>query len=164
MPVNPNKEREDSLRNAAEVRKAVVAFIKKYQRPPSIQELVTATGLSDKTVKLHRQRLTLGDGSENVFQQLTPDVLMAVYQRAVGYQHRAVKLISVSQGAGLGSAVERHEYIEHYPPDAAAAKLWAQLVEGFSERTQHEHSGEIANPQPPTIAQIVRYRPDDSAQ
>ncbi len=135
--------REDALRNAAEVRKAMVAFIKKHLRPPTVQELAKATGLSDKTVKAHRKRVKLGDGSENVYQQLTGDVLLALHARAVGYKHRAVKLIAVSGGAGMGSEVERHEYTEHYPPDAAAAKLWVQLVEGFSEKTEKNHTGEV---------------------
>ena len=150
--------REDALRNEAQVRKAMVAFLKKHQRPPTVQELCAATGLSDKTVKAHRKRVKLGDGSDNVFQQLTGDVLLALHARAVGYKHRAVKIMSVSQGAGCGSSVQRHEYTEHYPPDAASAKLWMQLVEGFSEKTQHEHSGEVKNPGPPAIIQIQRYQ------
>ena len=107
----------------------------------------------------------MGDGKPNPYQVLTPDVMLALHARAVGYSHEAVKIMAVSQGSGLGSSVETHDYTEHYPPDTAAAKLWVQLVEGFSEKTQHEHSGEIANPAPPTIAQIVRYRPEnDTAQ
>ncbi len=135
--------REDALRNAAEVRKATVAFIKKHLRPPSVQELAAATGLSEKTVKGHRQRLKLGDGSANVFQQLTPDVLMKLFERATGYQHKAVKILSVPQGVGLPSEVQRHEYTERYPPDAAAAKLWVQLVEGFTEKSEKKHTGEV---------------------
>lgn len=139
----PTPKREDALRNGAEVRKAMVAFIKKHHRPPTVQELVQATGLSDKTVKAHRKRVKLGDGSANVYQQLTPDVLLALHARAVGYKHRAVKIMSVSQGPYTAPEVQRHEYTEHYPPDAAAAKLWMQLVEGFSEKTEQKNSGEV---------------------
>jgi len=161
-PATP--KREDALRNEAQVRKAMVAFIKKYRRPPTVQELVAATGLSDKTVKQHRQRVKLGDGSPNVFQQLTGDVLLALHARAVGYSHPAVKILAVSQGKGEPSIVETHDYTERYPPDAASAKLWMQLVEGFSEKTQHEHSGEVKNPGPPSVIQIIRHRPDGSPQ
>ena len=158
MPTPSKKPREDSLRNSAVVRKAMVAFIKKHYRPPSVQELVQATGLSDKTVKAHRKRVQLGDGKPNVYQQLTPEVLLKIYQGATGYSHRAVKILSVGGPTGCGSTVERHEYTEHYPPNPAMAKLFMQLVEGFSEKTQHEHSGEVKNPGPPAIIQVQRYQ------
>ncbi|MBO2009181.1 ArsR family transcriptional regulator [Hymenobacter negativus] len=162
MPSNPNKERADSQGNRGKIRKQVLRFIKKELRTPTVQELVDLTGLSDKTVSAHLERLKLGDGSPNPYQALTHDVMMKLYQRATGYSHPAVKIMAVSQGKGEASIVETHDYTEHYPPDTAAAKLWMQLVMGFSEKTQHEHSGEVANPAPPVIAQIVRYRPDDS--
>ncbi len=158
-PTTP--KREDALRNEAQVRKAMGAFIRKHKRPPTVQELVQATGLSDKTVKQHRQRIKLGDGSPNVFQQLTGDVLMALHARAVGYSHPAVKILAVSQGKGEPSVVETHDYTEYYPPDAASAKLWLQVVEGWGEKTQHEHSGEVKAPGPPAIIQIIRHRPAD---
>lgn len=143
MSAKPAPKREDALRNSAEVRKAMLSFIKKHQRPPSIQELVVATGLSAKTVKEHRKHVKLGDGTPNIYQQLTTDVLMALHARATGYSHPAVKILSVGGPKGSGSTVERHKYTEHYPPDAAAAKLWVQLVEGFSEKTEQQQSGEV---------------------
>ena len=54
--------------------------------------------MSPKTVKAHRQRIKLGDGSENVFQQLTGDVLMALHGRATGYSHPAVKIFCNKYG------------------------------------------------------------------
>ena len=138
MPTNPKKQREDSQRNGALVQKAMLAFVKKYQRPPTIQELVAATGLSDKTVMVHRKRVKLGDGKDNVYQQLTNDVLMALHARAVGYSHPAVKIFN-DKVAGIVEA----DYTEHYPPDAGAAKLWMQVVEGFSEKSEQKHSGEV---------------------
>ena len=139
MPANPKKEREDSQRNGVLVQKAMLAFIKKHLRPPSRAELVAITGLSGKTVALHRQRVKLGDGKDNVYQQLTNDVIMALHARAVGYEHPAVKIFN-DKFAGIVEA----DYTEHYPPDAAAAKLWMQVVEGFSEKSEQKHSGEVA--------------------
>ncbi|QKG56995.1 hypothetical protein GKZ68_10375 [Hymenobacter sp. BRD128] len=157
-------EREDRLRNSALVRKAMVAHLKKYKMPPTVQDLVAATGLSDKTVKAHRERIPLGSGKANVYQQLTGDVLLALHARAVGYSHRAVKILAVSQGKGMASVVEQIPYTEHYPPDAAAAKLWLQTVEGLSEKQEVKHSGEIKNPGPPAIIQVQRYQaPNDNA-
>jgi hypothetical protein len=151
-------ERQDSKRNRATIRKAMLRFIKAELRKPTVQELVDATGFSDKTIKAHLKRITLGGGSANPFQVLTPDVVLKVYERAVGYSHKAEKIMSVSQGAGLGSAVERHEYTEHYPPDPTAAKLWMQIVEGLTDKSEVKHSGEIKAPAPPAVVQIVRYQ------
>jgi len=136
-------EREDSQANRAKIRKALVAFIKREKRPPSATELAQATGFTLKTVKAHRKRIPLGDGKANVYQQLTGDVVMALYERATGYSHPAVKIMSVSQGPFTAPEVQRHVYTEHYAPDTAAAKLWMQLVEGFSEKTEQKQSGEV---------------------
>ncbi|AWM31350.1 hypothetical protein [Hymenobacter nivis] len=131
-------EREDSQANRAKIRKALLAFIKKYTRVPTVQELAAATGFSDKTIKQHRRRIQLGDGLPNDYQQLTPDVLLALHARAVGYSHPAKKIFN-DKLAGIVKA----DYTEHYPPDAAAAKLWVQLIEGFSEKKETKHSGEV---------------------
>jgi DNA-binding transcriptional ArsR family regulator len=138
MPSNPLEERQDSQRNRAKIQKEVARIIRKEMRKPTVQELVEATGLSDKTVKAHLKRVKLGDGAANVFQQLTPHVVLKLYERAVGYSHPAVKFLTVSGGAGAGSSVEEKEYTEYYPPDTAAAKLWFQLVEGYREKTETE--------------------------
>jgi hypothetical protein len=59
------------------------------------------------------EALTLG--------KLTPDgiVQSALYRRAVGYRHKAVKIFCNKDGE-----VTQVPYIEHYPPDTAAAHLW----------------------------------------
>ncbi|MDF7813618.1 hypothetical protein [Hymenobacter sp. YC55] len=140
MPSNPNEERQDSQRNRAKIQKEIARIIRREMRKPTVQELVAATGLTDKTVKAHLKRVKLGDGKSNVFQALTPNVILKLYERAVGYSHPAVKFLTVSQGSGLGSSVEECEYTEHYPPDTAAAKLFVQLVEGFKEKSETEHT------------------------
>jgi hypothetical protein len=140
MPTNPTEERQDRQRNEANIRKAIARIIRKELRKPTVQELVAATGLADTTVKRHLKRIKLGDGKTNVFQSLTPHVVLKLYERAVGYSHPAEKIMTVSLGAGMGSKVEREEYTEHYPPDTAAAKLWFQLVEGYREKTETEVS------------------------
>jgi len=139
MPSNPNEERQDSQRNRAKIQKEIARIIRKEMRKPTVQELVEATGLSDKTVKNHLKRVKLGDGKANVFQALTPHVILKLYERATGYSHQAVKFMTVSLGSGCGSKVEEMEYTEHYPPDPTAAKLFVQLVEGFTEKSETEH-------------------------
>ena len=44
----------------------------------------------------------------------------ALYHRAIGYSHPAVKVLTVALGNNAGSKVVREEYTEHYPPDTAA--------------------------------------------
>lgn len=165
MPTNPSEERADSTRNRAKIRKVILRFIRKELRKPSVQELVEATGLSDKTVKKHLGRIKLGSGP-NPYQVLTHDVMMALHARATGYSHPAEKIITVAGPKGCGSSVERHDYIEHYPPDPQSAKLWLQVVEGLTEKQEVNHTGEVKTNTPPAVVQIVRHNPqaDDSAQ
>jgi hypothetical protein len=47
-------------------------------------------------------------------------VTKSLYQRALGYSHKAVKIFYNSK---TGETVE-HEYIEHYPPSEIAAFFW----------------------------------------
>ncbi len=137
-----NEEREDVKRNRALIRAAMVDFIKNERRAATVQELCEITGLSDKTVKAHKKHIKLGDGKANIYQDLTHDVVMAIYKKAKGYTLPSEKLMP--RGVGMGETViERHDIEVHYPADTAAAKLFLQLVEGFSERKETKHSGEV---------------------
>jgi transposase-like protein len=51
-------------------------------------------------------------------------VAKALYRRALGYKHKAVKIMAVSNGEGLGSKIVHEEYTEVYPPDTRAAQMW----------------------------------------
>lgn len=46
------------------------------------------------------------------------EVADRLYQRAIGYSHKAEKIMIVA------NQVVREEYTEHYPPDTPAASLW----------------------------------------
>jgi hypothetical protein len=142
MPSNPLEERQDSQRNRAKIQKEVARIIRKEMRKPTVQELVAATGLSDKTVKAHLKRVKFGNGKANVFQALTPDVIFKLYERAVGYSHDDIKVMTTSI-TGVGSQIEEVPIVKHYAPDPTAAKLFVQLVEGFSEKTETKHSGSV---------------------
>jgi|SRR5882672_2876221 len=43
----------------------------------------------------------------------------ALFQRAIGYKHRAVKIFCDKNGD-----ITEHEYIEHYPPSEIAGIFW----------------------------------------
>lgn len=67
------------------------------------------------------------DAHEAFFQSITrgkeeadANVAERLYQRAIGYSHRAVKIF---MPAGAEEPVYA-EYTEHYPPDTQAASLW----------------------------------------
>jgi hypothetical protein len=50
----------------------------------------------------------------------------SLYNRAVGYSYDSEKLVTVSQGQNMGSVVERHQIVEHVPPDVKAATRWLE--------------------------------------
>lgn len=51
-------------------------------------------------------------------------VASRLFARACGYEHKAVKILTVADGNNSGSHVEQVPYIEKYPPDTAAAIFW----------------------------------------
>lgn len=84
----------------------------------------------------------------------TDRVERALFERATGYEHQTEKILTVGQGGGV-SEVERVPFIEHYPPDTAAIKLWLtnRRQVAWRERTEVEHSGTLS------LAQIVAGTP-----
>lgn len=62
----------------------------------------------------------LRDGKEKA----DANVAQSLYRRALGYSHRAVKILTVARGANLGSEVVEVPYVERYPPDTPAAIFW----------------------------------------
>lgn len=143
LGVQLKEEREDVTRNRAKIRRVMVDYIKNELRAPTTAEICAATGLSDKTVKAHKKHIKLGDGKANIYQELTHDIVMSLYKKAKGFHITAEKLLTVSQGAGMGSSVERHDVQLYHAPDVAAANLWFKAIEGMSDKTETKHSGEV---------------------
>lgn len=73
------------------------------------------------------------------------NVADSLYNRACGYSHEEERLITVSLGNSLGSTVERHNTIKHYPPDTQAALTWLKNRQGdkWRDKQEIEHAGEI---------------------
>jgi hypothetical protein len=67
------------------------------------------------------------------------NVAERLYQRAIGYSHDAVKIMSYE-----GSSWE-HGYVKHYPPDVTAAQYWLKNRQPatWRDKQEVEHSGEI---------------------
>lgn len=51
-------------------------------------------------------------------------VAKSLYRRAIGYSHKAVKIMAVAIGDNQGSRIEQVPYVERYAPDTGAAMAW----------------------------------------
>ena len=83
------------------------------------------------------------------FQSITRGKLIAdarvaerLFQRAMGYQHEAVKIF---MPAGASEPVYA-PYVEHYPPDTQAASLWLRNRQPAKWRDRVEHTGADGGP------------------
>ena len=91
--------------------------------------------------------------------KLTADarVAQALYHRATGYSHPAVKIMVV------GGEVQHVPYIERYPPDTTAAIFWLKNRQPSQWRDKPnaaEHDGDTA-PESVTV-EVVNARTRDS--
>lgn len=68
-------------------------------------------------------------------------VAQSLYRRALGYSHRAVKIVADAK-SGAEHIVP---YTEHYPPDTTACIFWLKnrRPDLWRDRQQHEHSGTV---------------------
>lgn len=91
------------------------------------------------------------------YEDACDQVEKALFQRAMGYSHPAVKILTVSGGQGMGSSVEKVPYTEHYPPDTEAAKFFLKNRRPgkWKDKQEHEHSGKDGGP----IQQLVAALP-----
>jgi len=165
LPLSPEKEpREDVKRNRAVIRRVMLDFIQNERRAATKQEICAATGLSEKTVKGHLKHIRLGDGQANIYQALTHDVIMSIFKKAKGFSISSEKLITVAQGQFQPAQVERHSLQLYHAPDTSAAKLFMQLVEGFSEKSLTEHSGEVKGSGPGMVFNYIVPQPPEDAE
>ncbi len=70
----------------------------------------------------------------------------SLFQRAVGYSFDSEKLLTVSDGQGEGSHVERHPIVEHCPPDVTAQIFWLKNRRPDRWRDRHELTGAGGGP------------------
>lgn len=70
------------------------------------------------------------------------EVADRLYQRALGYSHKAVKMFQA------GGEILSEEYVEHYPPDTQAASLWLRnrQPKKWRDKQELEHSGKDGEP------------------
>lgn len=86
------------------------------------------------------------------------DVAVALRQRAIGYSHKAVKILQYE-----GKTIEV-PYLEHYPPDTQAAAIWLYNRQpAMWRRIPNDQGGD--DPAPVRVVIEVknsRIRPDDA--
>lgn len=73
-------------------------------------------------------------------------VAKSLFERALGYSHPAVKIITVPRGSNQGSDIEEVPYTEHYPPDTTAAIFWLKnrQRDQWRDKQEVEHSGVVS--------------------
>ena len=118
---------------------------------PLLAEHMARLGMTDKQMA---ERLGIAESTFNAWKQKhaefseslkagkeEPDnrVERALFERATGYSHPAVKIMSV------GMVVKEIPYTEHYPPDATSMIFWLKnrRPEKWRDKHEVEHSGEI---------------------
>lgn len=65
------------------------------------------------------------------------EIADSLHHRAKGYSHKAVKFFTIKD------KIVAQEYIEHYPPDTAAAIIWLKnrRPKNWRDKIEHEVSG-----------------------
>lgn len=71
--------------------------------------------------------------------QADTNVADALYNRAIGYSHAAIKIMSDPES----KKIVKVDYIEQYPPDTQAAKLW---LTNRSKHWKDKQTVEIEDP------------------
>jgi hypothetical protein len=79
-------------------------------------------------------------------------VVQSLYKRAVGFSREAVKIF---MPAGASEPVYA-SYVEHYPPDPGAAKLWLTNRRPKEWRDRIVHSGDPDSPIVPILTVTVK--------
>lgn len=108
-----------------------------------------STGTLDTWKKTHSEFLSSITRGKVVADAEVADRL---YQRALGYSHKAVKIMAVDK------SVVREEYIEHFPPDTQAASLWLRnrQPKKWRDKQDVEHSGKDGGPiQSDVVTKVV---------
>lgn len=82
------------------------------------------------------------------------EVADRLFKRATGYSHEAVKIFCQD---GIVTEVP---YVEHYPPETAAAIFWLKnrRPDLWRDKREHEHSGKNGGPIDVTLGPSEAYR------
>jgi len=80
-------------------------------------------------------------------------VAKSLYQRAMGYSHKAEKIFN-NQGE-----IVRAEYIEHYPPDTTAMIFWLKNRQSAKWRDKQDVEHGLSDPLTALLGKIAEQKP-----
>lgn len=89
----------------------------------------------------------------------------SLFQRAVGYSHDSVKILTVSLGNNAGSEVREVPFVEHYPPDTTAAIFWLKnrRPEQWRDKTEVQVTRSLSDMTDDELARIAAGSSDGTA-
>ena len=118
----PKRKRGRPSKYRTRVKPRLSEIEKETVRGATRQEIARICGISYSTLKEHANQFPALSAALRGGDAAACDIVeAALFRRAVGYSHPAVKIITVSDGNNSGSHVEEIPYTEHYPPDTPAA-------------------------------------------
>ena len=118
----------------------------------SRQEIAKLCGVSVSTLADHANSFSeLAEALRGGDDAACEIVEAALFKRAIGYHHPAVKIMAVSQGEGMGSSIEKVEFTQHYPPDTQAAAFFLTNRKPKAWKQKIEHAPEDGKPWPVRI-------------
>lgn len=119
-------------------------------------ELAAAFGVGETTIETWtRDHIEFSEALYAGKVEADSKVSERLYQRALGYSHKAVKIFMPS---GTTEPIYA-DYVEHYPPDTAAAKHWLNNRRPREWRERIEHSGDPERP----VSFLITNGPDPKA-
>ncbi len=123
------------------------------------KELADFFEVSESTLNLWKTQYPAFSESIKAGKDLADaNVAERLYQRALGFEHDSEELITVSNGTGMGSSVERHPIRKIYPPDTAAAIFWLKNRQRGKWRDKSET--ELSGAQQITVKYVKEQLPD----
>ena len=89
-------------------------------------------------------------------------VVASLHSRALGFEHDSEKIVTLSEGAGGGSYVERVPIKVKYAPDPVAAIFWLKnrRPDLWRDKRETELSGKDGQPIAPVL-NVTLTKPDD---
>ena len=117
----------------------------------TIVQMAEFFGVSKQTIDLWiKTRPEFRGAIERGRARADAEMAQSLFHRGRGYSHNAVKIFLHE-----GEIIEA-PYVEHYPPDTAAASLWLRnrRPDLWRDKQEHEHTG--ANGGPIDIRRVER--------
>lgn len=118
------------------------------------KELADFFEVSESTINLWKiNEPGFSESIKNGKEKADSNVAERLYQRAMGYEHDDVHILTVSDGSGAGSHVEKVPIRKYYPPDSVAAIFWLKnrKPDKWREKVIQSFEGDL----PPQRIEII---------